>query len=78
MSVDPESGSLYTASYDGRVYTWDEEGLAVPISGASGPSNQVTSVAAVGKGGTVYTAAMDDTIRTIKDGKFEYASLCCN
>jgi len=68
MDVD-DSGRLYTASYDGRVCTWDE-GLAKEITG-SGHSNQVTGITA-SKDGVVYTSGMDDTLRSISSMKFTY------
>jgi WD40 repeat protein len=68
MDVD-ESGRLFTASYDGRVCTWNE-GTAKEITG-SGHSNQVTGIAA-SKGGDVYTSGMDDTLRSISSMKFTY------
>ena len=68
MDVD-DAGCLYTASYDGRVCAWQEEGIASKIQG-SGHSNQVTGITAAAKGGVIYTSGMDDTIRTITDKKF--------
>lgn len=63
-----DSGKLYTASYDGRVCTWDE-GTAVEISG-SGHTNQVTGISA-SKDGIVHTSGMDDTLRSISSMKFK-------
>ncbi|KAI9026645.1 WD40-repeat-containing domain protein [Phycomyces nitens] len=64
LSVSKED-TLFTGSYDGRVYSWDygTEGgstLAAPFSG-QGHTNQVTSLAV--KDSTLLSVGMDDIIK---------------
>ncbi|KAI8394283.1 WD40-repeat-containing domain protein [Radiomyces spectabilis] len=57
--------TLFTGSYDGRVYAWNygsagDKTMAVHMEG-DGHSNQVTSIAI--KNNTLISAGMDDTVR---------------
>ena len=55
--------TLYTGSYDGRVYAWStDSGLAKPVTGA-GHTNQTSGFSVAD--GKIYSIGMDDMLRTI-------------
>ncbi|TPX34145.1 hypothetical protein SmJEL517_g03113 [Synchytrium microbalum] len=55
--------TLYSGSYDGRVYSWVEgAGSGTSLSG-SGHSNQVSAMSA--DGGKIISVGMDDSVRSI-------------
>jgi hypothetical protein len=67
--------TLWTGSYDGRVYEWKYEGdntEAVAMQG-DGHANQVTSLGAT-KSGALFSVGMDDTVRKAVDTTFQQNS----
>ncbi|KAL1925563.1 uncharacterized protein VTP21DRAFT_446 [Calcarisporiella thermophila] len=60
--------TLFTGSYDGRVCAWENvEGNARPLE--NGHTNQVTAMCV--REDAVLTVGMDDTLKRIRDLKFE-------
>lgn len=63
----PESKTLWTGSYDGRVRAWDTvAGTADKIDGES-HSNYVNGLSASSAEGRIYSVGWDDTLRTIDE-----------
>lgn len=57
--------TLWTGSYEGRVYAWDiATGAADTVDGES-PKNYVSGFGASNSDGRIYTVSWDDTLRTI-------------
>lgn len=60
-----DSKTLWTGSYEGRVYAWDiSKGAADKLDGES-PKNYVSGIGASSSEGRIYTVSWDDTLRTI-------------
>jgi len=58
----PESKTLFTGSYDGRICSWDiNTGIAKVVQG-NGHTNQVSGLATTRT--SVISCGMDDTVRT--------------
>lgn len=76
MVIRPDPGSnhntIYTGSHDGIVTHWDAEtGENDKVSGVS-HSNQVSDMTIDGK--NIYSAGLDDTVRTMSLASNEYMS----
>lgn len=60
-----DSKTLWTGSYDGRIYAWDTaNGSAEKVDGET-HSNYVNGFAAAPSEGRIYSVGWDDTLRTI-------------
>jgi WD repeat-containing protein 1 (actin-interacting protein 1) len=61
----PESKTLFTGSYDGRVRSWDVSSGAAQLIDGETHSNYVSGIAASPKEGRVHSIGWDDTLRTV-------------
>ncbi|KAI8327787.1 WD40-repeat-containing domain protein [Chlamydoabsidia padenii] len=71
VSTTNNDTTLWTGSYDGRVYGWKYDGdqtKAAPVQG-DGHANQITSLAA--SSSSFFSAGMDDTVRKAKDNSYQ-------
>ncbi|RIB25557.1 quinon protein alcohol dehydrogenase-like superfamily [Gigaspora rosea] len=57
-----KDSTLFTGSYDGRIYAWNTDGSANVVGGTS-HTNSVTQLTS--QGNKVVSVGMDDTVRTI-------------
>ncbi|KAJ3017114.1 hypothetical protein HKX48_003710 [Thoreauomyces humboldtii] len=62
LTVAPDS-TIWSGSYDGRVCAWENAAGTAKVPSGSAHSNQVTGLAF--SDGTLYSTAMDDTLRAV-------------
>lgn len=69
-SSDGKGSALWSASFDGRVCHWDiKTGTASVVDGVP-HTNQIVQMAA--HAGKIYTAAWDDTVKTVDESAVTY------
>lgn len=61
----PESRTLWTGSYEGRVRCWDASTGGAELIDGEMHSNYVSGIAASPKDGRIYSVGWDDSLRTI-------------
>ncbi|KAI8811106.1 WD40-repeat-containing domain protein, partial [Cladochytrium replicatum] len=72
VAAQPLERTLFTGSYDGRIFAWGEDGIGKPVGGV-GHNNQVSSLALDSSTSIIASCGMDDTVRQVNTETKEFS-----